>query len=74
MPPENHGVRKTTFISVSTMDEIPVLSEAECAHMLESLAGAEADAAAGRGRLFDADVFVEEAMKRWATFKMKTAR
>ena len=39
--------RKTRFVPVTTMDEVPVLSEAERAELLASLKEAQAEIAAG---------------------------
>jgi hypothetical protein len=71
MKAEIDNSRKTTFISVLTMEEIPLLSEAERAALEASLAEAQADAAAARGKPFDAETFVADAMARRAQFAAK---
>ena len=71
MQPEIEHSRKTIFVPVVTMEEAPLLSEAECAKMRASLAEAEADVAEGRGQLFDAETFVADAMARRAQLVAK---
>jgi hypothetical protein len=72
MPPPKSSP-STTFISVLTMEEVPLLSENERADMLKSLAEAEADVAAGRGVRFNPTTFVDDMMTRWAELLNKKA-
>ena len=65
--------RQTTFITVLTTEEVPVLSPAERAAMMTSLAEAEEDAKAGRGAVFEPEAFVHEMMARRARFATKKA-
>ena len=49
--------QQTTMVPVTTMEEIPVLSEAERAELLASLKEAEQRAAAGEAVEFDPKTF-----------------
>jgi hypothetical protein len=49
--------RRTTMVPVTTMEEIPVLSEQERAELLTSLKEAEARAAAGEATDYDPATF-----------------
>jgi hypothetical protein len=49
--------RRTTMVPVTTMEEIPVLSEQERTELLTSLEGAEARAAAGEATDYDPHTF-----------------
>ena len=51
--------RRTMFVPVMTMEEVPVLSDAEREEFLASLREAEADIAAGRSVRFDEHTFKE---------------
>ena len=73
MKAEIDKLRKTTFISILTMEEIPVLFRAERVALAASLAEAQADAGAGRGKPFVAETFVADAMARRAQFAAKLA-
>lgn len=48
---------ETTFVTVVTMEEVPVPTGEERAELLVSLEEAEADIAAGRGTDFDREIF-----------------
>ena len=48
---------RTTMMPVTTMEEVPILSEAERAQMLASLKEAEAEIAAGRSIRYDSETF-----------------
>jgi hypothetical protein len=52
-----HGRRRTTSIPVTTMEEIPVLSEKERADLQQSLKDAEARIKAGQGVDYDHKTF-----------------
>jgi hypothetical protein len=54
---------KTTFVPVTTMEEVPVLSGSERAEILLSLRTAEAEIAAGKFVPHDAEAFVSDMMK-----------
>lgn len=49
--------RRTTLAPVTTMEEIPVLDEADRAELIGSLKQAEAEIGAGKGADFDAKKF-----------------
>ena len=49
--------RRTTTVPVTTMEEIPVLSDRERADLLKSLKAAEARARAGNGADYDPKTF-----------------
>ena len=49
--------RRTTMVPVTTMEEIPVLSEEERVELLRSLKEAEARAAAGQATDYDPATF-----------------
>jgi hypothetical protein len=53
----NRDIRRTTMVPVTTMEEIPVLSEEERAELLRSLKEAEARIAAGEASDYDAATF-----------------
>ena len=55
--------RRTARVPVTTMEEVPVLSEKECADMLATLKAAEARIAAGQYVEHDHDTFVERLMQ-----------
>jgi hypothetical protein len=59
--------RRTARVPVTTMEELPILSEEERAEMLASLKAAEARLAAGQGVEHDPDAFVDRLMKVRAT-------
>jgi hypothetical protein len=52
-----HGRRQTTTVPVTTMEEIPVLSEKERADLQQSLKDAEARIKAGEGVDYDPETF-----------------
>jgi hypothetical protein len=54
---------KTTFVPVTTMEEVPVLSASERADILLSLKTAEAEIASGKFVPHDAEAFVSDMMK-----------
>ena len=58
-----HGRRRTTSVPVTTMEEIPVLSESERADLLQSLKDAEARAAAGEAVDYDPETFKPRLMQ-----------
>ncbi|MFN3350589.1 hypothetical protein [Pseudorhodoplanes sp.] len=49
--------RATTMVPVTTMEELPVLTEGERAKLLADLKTAEAEAAAGQSVEFDPEAF-----------------
>ena len=53
----NQNQRRTTMIPVTTMEEVPILSEAERAEMIASLKAAEARIAAGQFVVYDPQTF-----------------
>ena len=53
----DHKTRRTTMMAVTTMEEVPVLSEAERAEILASLKKAEAEIAAGQSVQYDSATF-----------------
>jgi len=55
--------RRTARVPVTTMEELPILSEEERAEMLASLKAAEARVAAGQCVEHDPDTFVDRLMK-----------
>ena len=55
--------RRTARVPVTTMEELPILSEEERAEMLASLKAAEARLAAGQCVEHDPDTFVDRLMK-----------
>jgi hypothetical protein len=55
--------RRTARVPVTTMEELPILSEEERAEMLASLKAAEARLVAGRCVEHDPDTFVDRLMK-----------
>jgi hypothetical protein len=55
--------RRTARVPVTTMEEVPILSEEERAEMLASLKAAEARLAAGQCVEHDPDTFVDRLMK-----------
>ena len=59
--------RRTARVPVTTMEEVPILSEEERAEMLASLKAAEARIAAGECVEHDPDTFVDRLMKVRAT-------
>ena len=50
-------MRRTTMMPVTTMEEVPVLTDAERAEMLASLKKAEAQIAAGQSVRYDPGTF-----------------
>jgi hypothetical protein len=50
-------VRRTTTVPVTTMEEIPVLSEKERSELIRSLKAAEARVKAGKAVDYDPDTF-----------------
>ena len=65
---------RTVMIPVTTMEEMPVLSEAERAELIASLQEAEAEIAAGHYTVHDPATFVERLMGiRAAALAKKTA-
>jgi hypothetical protein len=55
-------LRRTTMVPVTTMEEMPLLSEAERADMIASLKAAEAEIAAGHFVEHDSSTFVDRMM------------
>jgi len=55
--------RRTARVPVTTMEELPILSEDERAELLASLKAAEARIAAGQCAEHDPDAFVDRLMK-----------
>ena len=55
--PSKKREAETTFVPIVTMEEVPVLTEAEREALLASLKEAEADVAAGRAMPFDRNAF-----------------
>jgi hypothetical protein len=53
----NERRRRTTMVPVTTMEEIPVLTETERAELLKSLQEAEARAKSGRTADYDPQTF-----------------
>lgn len=51
------GSRRTTMVPVTTMEEVPVLSDRERAELTESLEQAESRIRAGRAVDYDATTF-----------------
>ena len=49
--------RPTTMVSVVTMEEVPLLDEAERAALIASFRQAESEAAAGAAKPFDREAF-----------------
>jgi hypothetical protein len=49
--------RRTTMVPVTTMEEVPVLSDKECAQLRASLEEAEGRIKAGQGIDYDAEAF-----------------
>ena len=58
----NHKMRRTTMMPVTTMEEVPVVSDTERDDMIASLKAAEARIAAGQYVEHDPDTFVERLM------------
>lgn len=54
-PKANH--RRTTMVPVTTMEEVPVLSEKERTELVMSLKKAKADVTAGQGSVYDPATF-----------------
>jgi hypothetical protein len=54
---DNKTKRRTTMVPVTTMEEIPVLSDDEREELIASLRQAEARVKAGQGIDLDADAF-----------------
>jgi hypothetical protein len=52
-------LRRTTMVPVTTMEEMPLLSEAESTDMIASLKAAEAEIAAGQFVEHDSSTFVD---------------
>jgi hypothetical protein len=61
--------RKTTFMPVTTMEEVPVLSDEEKAELLESLKQAQSEIAAG-----DYDEFKPGEVGPWLRRQLEAAR
>ena len=59
----NPKTRRTTMMPVTTMEEVPVVSEAERAKMIASLKAAETRVAAGRYVEHEPDAFVDRLMQ-----------
>jgi len=53
---------RTMMVPVMTMEEVPVLSEAERAELIASLKAAEAEIAAGEYTVHDPETFVARMM------------
>lgn len=49
--------RRTTSVPITTMEDIPVLSERERADLTAALKEAEADIKAGKGTAYESNVF-----------------
>lgn len=54
-----HTAPRTTMMPVTTMEEVPILSESERAEMLASLKAAEARIAAGQYTVYEPETFKE---------------
>ena len=50
-------IRRTTLVPVMTMEEVPIISDAERADLIASLKEAEAEIAAGGGTIYDSETF-----------------
>jgi hypothetical protein len=59
----NRKARRTAMVPVTTMEEVPILSEKERADMIVSLEAAEARIAAGQYVEHDPDTFVDRLME-----------
>ena len=59
----DHKPRRMTMMPVMTMEEVPIVSDAERAEMLASLKEAEAQIAAGEYVAHDPSTFVERLME-----------
>jgi hypothetical protein len=59
----NRKARRTAMVPVTTMEEVPILSEKERADMIVSLEAAEARIAAGQYVEHDPDTFVNHLME-----------
>jgi hypothetical protein len=55
--------RRTTMVPVTTMEEVPVLSERERAELRHSLAEAEARVKAGKGIDYDPGTFKDRLIR-----------
>lgn len=55
--PVNSSARQTVSVPVTTMEDLPVLSDSERADLLRALKEAEADIAAGRFAEYDPVTF-----------------
>jgi hypothetical protein len=64
------GGAKTTFVPVTTMEEVPVLSDAERDELIASLKQAEQDIADGKGIAFTKP----GELRAWLAKGMKEAR
>ncbi len=66
--------RRTAMVPVTTMEELPILSEEERAEMVASLEAAEARIAAGQYVEHDSSTFVDRLMNvRAEAIRNKTA-
>jgi hypothetical protein len=61
--------RQTTMVPVTTMEEVPVLSDEEKASLLASLKDAEARIKAGQGVDYDPKTFKERLLKLYRSAK-----
>ena len=71
--PMKIAVRRTAMIPVTTMEEVPVLSEAERADMVASLKAAEAQITAEQFTVHDPRTFVARMMKIYRAAKTAKA-
>jgi len=55
--------RRTTMVPVTTMEEIPLLSERERAELLNSLKQAEARVRSGKGVVYDPKIFRDRLLR-----------
>jgi hypothetical protein len=62
---------KTIMVPVTTMEEMPVISDAERDELIASLKEAEAEIAAGNFTIYNPDTFVDEMMAVYRAAKAK---
>jgi hypothetical protein len=55
--------RQTTMVPVTTMDEVPVLTDEERTELLASLAQAESEIKAGKGADYDPKTFKDRLLR-----------
>jgi hypothetical protein len=56
-PTRKHEARPTTMVPVTTMEELPVLSDEERAKLLADLKTAEAEIASGQSAEYESEAF-----------------